>query len=152
MTINTYLLTSASLFSYQTFIADLEYIIKLAHKGMMYTTDVAHYELPATYYCYTKKFNEQLSEFFQKIIDDTYDQYNKKLYSQYKYMPISQEAFSSVITTLAFRLQLAVKFIEYFYSTQQMIEESNSRKSNPYLEEYFLQLVGEIRHHNFNKL
>ncbi|MBV8801938.1 MAG: hypothetical protein JO131_03040, partial [Gammaproteobacteria bacterium] len=75
--INHYLMTAKSLFSHKTFISDLEYIIKLAHKGMSYTTDVRCHELPATYYCYTKHFNHQLSEFLQNIIDDRYDQYNK---------------------------------------------------------------------------
>lgn len=143
--INAYLVTSTSLFSHKTFISDLEYIIKLAHKGMLYTTDVARYELPATYYCYTKQFNEQLSEFLQNVIDDRYDQYNKVLYSKYTSVPISEEAFSSVITTLAFRLQLAVRFIECFYINQQMIEECDMKKNHSDIDHYFLQFVGEVR-------
>ena len=143
--INSYLVTSTSLFSHKTFITDLEYIVKLAHKGMMYTTDIAHYELPATYYCYTKHFNQQLSEFLQNVIDDQYDQYNKKLYSQYSSVPISEEAFSSVITTIAFRLQLAVKFIQCFYVNQQMIEEESAQRSTLNIDQYFLQFVGDMR-------
>jgi hypothetical protein len=143
--INMYLITAKSLFSHRTFISDLEYIIKLAHKGMIYTTHVVRYELPATYYCYTKQFNQQLSEFLQNIIEDQCDQYNKTLYNKYASVPISKEAFSSVITTLAFRLQLAVRFIESFYINQQLIEEKQSPKNHSDIDHYFLQFVGEVR-------
>jgi hypothetical protein len=143
--INTFLTTSESLFSHRTFIADLQYIISLAHKGMRYTTDIAQYELPATYYCYTKKFNVQLLEFLDKIINDIYDEYNKKLYSKYHSMPISEEAFSSIVTTLAFRLQLAVNFIQHFYSEQKLIEEKSLNETHDCLDHYFLTLVGNIR-------
>jgi hypothetical protein len=143
--INTFLTTSESLFSHRTYVADLQYIVSLAHKGMSYTTNIAQYELPATYYCYTKKFNNQFSGFLQNIINDTYDKDNKKLYTKYNAMPISIEAFSSVITTLAFRLQLAVNFIEQFYSSQDLIEESRANESKHCLDEYFLKFVGDVR-------
>jgi hypothetical protein len=143
--INTYLTTSKSLFNPRTYIVDLEYIIGLARKGMMYTTDIAHYELPATYYCYTKNFNAVLSVFLQNIIDDTFDQYNRKLYDKYSSAAISKEAFSSIIITLAFRLQLAIRFIGSFYLNQQMIEENNSENMTPEVDHYFLQFLGEVR-------
>jgi hypothetical protein len=143
--INLFLVTSESLFSHHTYIADLQYIICLAKKGMLYTTDIARYELPATYYCYTKKFNMQLLEFLETIINDTYDEYNKKLYTKYHSTPISEEAFSSIVTSLAFRLQLAAQFIQYFYSTQELIEENNLDQKNIDLDHYFLTFVGNVR-------
>jgi hypothetical protein len=143
--INDFLTTSNSLYSHHTYVIDLQYIIGLAHKGMQYTTDVAQYKLPATYYCYTKKFNTQLSEFLQIIISDMFDEHNKKLYKKYNSLPISEEAFSSVITTIAFRLQLAVNFIEYFYSAQELIEENNASEGKNNFDEYFLQFVGKVR-------
>ena len=143
--INIFLTTSASLFSHRTYIADLQYIIRLATKGMLYTTDIAQYKLPATYYCYTKNFNVQLSTFLKCIINDTYDEYNKQLYTKYTNLPISEEAFSSVITSLAFRLHLALEFIHSYYAAQELIEEHNTQESSPSYDTFFLNFVGKVR-------